>query len=359
MLGLAHRGFALNDYAQHIIHTLRPAGYTSVLAGIQHVAAQPETIGYDLLLKPESMRAVHVAPAAARFLQSRPREPFFLDVGFFETHREFPEPAEEDDPNYVAPPPQLPDTPATRADMAGYRASARLLDAGIGQVLEALAQSGLAESTLVISTTDHGIAFPEMKCSLYDAGIGVSLILRWPGGWRAGSVCDAMVTQLDLCPTLCEMAGIEKPDWLQGKSLLPLLRGEVDHLHDAIFAEVSYHAAYEPKRCARTLRWKYIRRYDGRTTPVLPNCDNSPSKRLWMNAGWQTAPREHSEDLFDLLFDPLERCNLAADPANLPVLLDMRSRLDAWMRDTDDPLLNGPIPAPPGSVITPVDAIDP
>jgi len=359
MLGLVHLGFSLNDHKQHILHTLKPAGYTSILAGVQHIAAQPEAIGYDVLLRPKSMRAADVAPTAVEFLKSGPRQPFFLDVGFFETHRVYPEPTAADNPNYVAVPPSLPDTPDTRRDMAGYHASARLLDTGVGLILDALDALGLRENTLVISTTDHGLAFPKMKCSLSDAGCGVSLMMRGPGAFQAGTVQDAMVSHLDLFPTICELVGVEKPDWLMGRSLLPLLRGEVDHLHEELFAEVSYHAAYEPKRCVRTTRWKYVRRYDGRTTAVLPNCDDSPSKRLWLANGWQTEPLEHPEELYDLLFDPIERNNLASDPAHHDILLNMRSRLETWMRDTNDPLLHGPIPAAPGGKGTPVNEIHP
>src|ERR1700688_1675947 len=135
MLGLAHRGFSLNDYQQHIVHTLKPAGYTSVLAGLQHVAREPGTIGYDQVLAHKDTSAVHVAPAAVGFLPSRPTSPFFLDVGFFETHREYPEATAEDVAGYAALPRPIPDTPATREDFARYRASARTMDEGVGKVL--------------------------------------------------------------------------------------------------------------------------------------------------------------------------------------------------------------------------------
>ena len=113
-----------------------------------------------------------VAPAAARFLKERPKQPFFPGVGFYETHREFPRPSGAGDPRFTAPAPTVPDTPATRADMAGYHASARVMDDGAGLVLSALERAGLAGNTLVIGTTDHGIAFPRMKCSLTYAGWG-------------------------------------------------------------------------------------------------------------------------------------------------------------------------------------------
>ncbi len=358
MLGLAHRGFSLADYSHHIVHTLRRAGYRSVLAGLQHVAQTPERIGFDEIVSPKGTGAAVVAPAAAKFLDSRPAQPFFLDVGFFETHREYPEPTADDDPRYLQPPAPMPDTPQTRRDMAGFRASARQLDKGVGQVLDALQRNGLADNTIVISTTDHGLAFPRMKCNLTDAGWGVSLIIRGPGDFRGGKVCDAMVSHLDIFPTLCEILQIEKPSWLEGRSILPVLRGERKEINDEVFAEVNYHASYEPARAVRTLRYKYIKRFGGRTLPVLPNCDDGPSKDLWLEYGWKQ--REVAqEELYDLLFDPAEQNNLAADPKFSTALADMRSRLQRWMSRTNDPLLKGPVPAPAGAKVNPVDGISP
>src|ERR1035438_9091141 len=80
MLGLAHRGFSLNDYKKHILHTLRLAGYHSVLAGLQHIAADPKTIGFDQILQPKSTAAINVAPGAVEFLSRPHGAPFFLDV---------------------------------------------------------------------------------------------------------------------------------------------------------------------------------------------------------------------------------------------------------------------------------------
>ncbi|GIV77522.1 MAG: putative sulfatase [Litorilinea sp.] len=356
MLGLAHRGFALHDYGQHLVHTLRRAGYRSILCGVQHVARDASTIGYDTILPTASRHAQDVAPAAAEFLRSRPTQPFFLDVGFFETHREFPEPV--DNPDYCLPPAPLPDTPAVRQDMAAYKASARALDDGVGQVLEALDAAGLAQETLVIYTTDHGLAFPGMKCNLTDHGIGVSLILRGPGGFTGGQVCDAMVSHIDLFPTLCELIALEPPPWLQGRSLLPVIRGEVTEIHDAIFAEVTYHAAYEPQRAIRTQRYKYIRRFGDRRRPVLPNCDDSPSKDVWLQAGWRE--REvAAEQLYDLVFDPNETCNLVDEPGLQEVRSELQARLQRWMEETDDPLLHGPVPPPPGAQINDPDGLSP
>ncbi len=361
MLGLAHRGFALYDYNQHIVHPLRQAGYMSALAGVQHVSHPgAEKIGYDILLgskEPES--------AAVSWLGTKPPQPFFLDVGFTETHRHarvengaFNTAGRQGNPRYCRPPLPLPDTPETRSDMADFQVAAARLDAKIGIVLDALDRLGLAEQTLVIYTTDHGIAFPRMKCNLTDHGTGVALLMRGPGFFQGGKTIEALVSHIDVYPTLCEVAGVAIPTWVQGRSLLPLLRGEQDEINEAIYAEVTYHAAYEPQRAVRTRRWKYIRRFGERGRPVLPNCDDSPSKDFLLKEGWQISPVP-AEALYDLVMDPQEAANLAADPAHAEVLAEMRARLADWMERTADPLLAGPVPAPAGAVVNDPDGVSP
>jgi len=357
MLGLAHRGFTLNDYGQHILHTLRRAGYASYLSGVQHIAPRAETdrIGYDRVLTLDPARA---DAEAAAFLASNPTQPFFLSAGFVETHRAFPEPDPEDDPRYVLPPALFPDTPEIRRDWAAFRTIARRLDRRVGVVLDALDRAGLAENTLVICTTDHGIAFPFMKCNLTDHGIGVFLILRGPGGFTGGRVCDEMVSHVDVFPTLCEYLGIEPPPHLQGRSFLPWLAGASATHREEVFAEVNVHAAIEPMRCVRTRRWKYIRRWDPRRRAVLPNCDAGPAKTFLLERGWKDRPYD-LEELYDLVFDPMERNNLAGRPQHELALEDMRRRLNRWMQETDDPLRQGRLPLPAGVRMNPVDGLDP
>jgi arylsulfatase A-like enzyme len=358
MLGLAHRGWSLNDYRQHLVHPLHDAGYHSVLIGEQHIAKRPDIIGFDRVVKIETTRVKSVAPMAREILGEPPPEPFFMSVGFFETHRDFLEPPSLRDTLYSLPPPNLPDTPETRRDMAAYKASARSLDQGVGMVLEALDLHGLADDTLIIFTTDHGLAFPGAKATLYDRGLGVMLIMRGPDGFGGGKVNDALVSHLDVYPTLCELVGIERPDFLQGLSLLPLVRGETSSIRDALFAEMTWHAAYEPQRAVRTERWKYVRRFGHRAKPVLCNCDDSPSKDVLLRMGW--ADRMVAmEQLYDLVLDPNEAVNLVDEPARAETLQEMRNRLLAWMQDTSDPLLHGD-PAPPrGAEINDPDQISP
>ena len=349
MLGLAHRGWALNDYGQHWVHALRRGGYRSTLIGEQHISVDPGVIGYDEIVPVDSNRAEFVAPLTIEALrEASSTDPWFMSVGFFETHRDFFAPTSVRDTLYSQPPANLPDVVATRKDFAAFKASARSLDQGIGAVLHALHDFGLVENTLVLCTTDHGVAFPGAKATLFDRGIGVMMLMRGPGGFTGGKVLDAPVTHLDVYPTLCELAGVEAPGWLQGTSLMPLVRGETERLHEAIFAETTYHAAYQPHRAVRTERWKYIRRFDDFPGPVLANCDDSASKEIWLEAGWgeRTVPRER---LYDLVLDPAEMDNLAPDPSCAEALAEMRGRLDQWMRETDDPLLRGPVEPPPGA----------
>jgi N-sulfoglucosamine sulfohydrolase len=359
MIGLAHRGYRLTHPERHIVHVLREAGYWSGLIGEQHVSADPHDVGYDHVVELDTTKVSDVAPAATRLIAERAAadEPFFLSVGFFETHREFFEPSSVRDALYSRPPENIVDNAKTRRDMASFKASARSLDQGVGTVLNALEEHQIVDDTLVILTTDHGLAYPDAKCTMYDRGIGIMLLLRGPGGFERGRVHDALVSHLDLYPTICDVAGIDHPAWLEGKSLLPLVRGEVPEIHDEVFAEVTYHAAYEPQRAVRTSRFKYMRRYDT-THPgrVLANLDDGLTKDVVLAAGWdQITPP--TEALYDLWLDPGEGDNRIDDPALEKVLSDLRNRLHAWMVRTDDPLLDGPVAPAEGTVYNAVDQL--
>lgn len=344
MLGLAHRGWSLHDYRWHVVHTLRAAGYATALVGEQHVSKRPEELGYDHVLETRSASAGDVASAAVAGLRTIVR-PFFLSVGFRETHRPFA-PPDAGDTRYVRPPPNLPDTPETRADFAAFRASALSLDRGMGTVFAALDAEELTETTLVICTTDHGIPFPGWKSTLSDRGLGVLLVLRGPR-FPAGVVSDALVSQIDLFPTVCDVLELEPPPRVQGRSLLPLASG-ADEVRDAVFGEGTYHAAYEPQRTVRTRGWRYVRRYGERLLPVPANTDDGPSKDVWVRAGGLEHPLDR-EQLYDVTLDPEELVNRIDDPACAKILSDLRARLERWMQETDDPLLAGPVEPPPGA----------
>ena len=361
MMGLAHRGFHMQDYAVHITATLKRHGYATALAGVEHTAPDLAIIGYDQVLStldtnyPALLDTADPVAASCAFLAQPHDRPFFLSLGLNETHRPFP-PADpgrhpEEDPRYTLVPPPFPDAPELRADVADFKAAVRKMDQAYGAVLGVLDRHGLADNTLVCCFTDHGLQFPRHMCNLLDTGIGVYLVIRGPGGFTGGLVIEELVSLMDLAPTVYDVAGIPTPGFVQGASLRPLALGKLGCVHDEIFAESNYHAAYEPMRCVRTLRHKYIRRYDNRDRLVRPNVDDNVAKRFLLAAGWDGQERQQ-EMLFDLLLDPFEMQNLAADPAMAEILADLRGRLERWMRDTGDPLADGAAaPAPEGATV--------
>ena len=351
MGGLVNRGWSLPRPERLLPRVLAAAGYRTVRAGLQHVVADPAEGGYERILE----GGVPVEERAAAFLAEPHDRPFFLDVGFTATHRRGkgfdppPEGEEPTDPGSVQAPAPLPEDPEIRRDMASFIDAARTLDRQMGRVLAALDANGLSGETLVICTTDHGPAFPRMKCNLTDQGLGVMLILRGPGGLEGGRAIDGLVSQIDLFPTVCDLAGLGRPDWLQGVSLLPLVEGR-PQVREELFAEINYHVCHEPQRAVRTRRWKYIRRLHPRARPVLPNCDDSPSKDFLLAQGWGES-EEAAERLYDLAADPLERDNLAAEASRREVLAEMRGRLQRWQRETGDPLLDRPFLEPPDTAV--------
>lgn len=357
--------YRLDDPKHLIMHTLAAAGYVTALAGLQHVTrkskANMHDQGFQVLLNQDDLGedVPDLHERAARFIAGAGAQPWFLSLGFDQTHRDnrqgdpttgacFSKPDPYDpaalDARYCLPPPIYPDLPETRRDMASFKEGVRRLDSRIGYVLAALEASGQAARTLVIVTTDHGIAWPGMKCNLSDHGLGVMLMIRGPGGFEGGRVIDAMVSHMDLFPTLCESIAVPAPPWLQGRSLLPLIRGETDHVHEELYFEEGWHELPEPQLAVRSPRFKYIRRFDP-VGPKAGNCDEGPTKRLVEKFGWFDRTLG-DELLFDLYLDPQETCNRVHEPALAAVKADLRGKLERWMQATACPLQSG-VPVPP------------
>lgn len=362
MFGLTHRGFEMNDYSKHLASYLSNNGFETVLSGVQHEAIPAEKLGCDRILRPVERPASHKesdlvhAELAADYIRNKGRaggnkgKPFFLFYGLFLPHRPFIEPEEPDAANYVSLPHQTADTPENRKDMAAYIASASWMDHCAGTVLDAVKESGLEDETIVIYTTDHGIAFPGMKCTLHDTGTGVSLIIKYPANSLAGQVSDALISHIDLFPTLCDLAGVDKPSWLQGNSLLPIFHKAAEEVNSYIFSEVTYHAAYEPMRSIRSKQFKLIRYFDDYDRCIPANIDDSPPKKLWLDHGLLDKQREKVQ-LYDLYLDPLEQVNVINEPEYADVQQALFARLEDWMAATSDPLLQGKIEKPEGAKI--------
>jgi arylsulfatase A-like enzyme len=363
MMGLLHRGFDLKDYSQHLTSFLGRNGYETAYAGVQH-EFNPDSAQAPYQKKLEASGTGNLdeqaALAAAEYLNGVGDKPFFLWTGLFYPHRPFlsagPEKYNSD---YIQPPAPLPDTPETRQDMADYMASVEMADACFGQVMEALDKSGHRQDTIVILTTDHGIAFPEMKCNLTAHGTGVTLAMDYPGNPMQGQACDALVSHMDVFPTLCELLELEQPDHLIGHSMLPLLRGEAESIREDAFAEVNFHAAREVMRSVRTNRYNFVKIFDENANVAMPNIDQGLSKSCLIAHGLSNNTSRERVQLYDLVFDPQERHNLAGDPAYRQARLEMDARLKRWMVLTDDPALRGRVPMPAGAMIDSRDQVDP
>lgn len=356
LIGLTHRGFSLNMDEPLLPTLLADAGYLTCLFGFQHESSNPYSLGYQKVFKARSNSCLYVTPLVLDFLAKKPKKPFFIMVGFSETHRPFPE---YDDPvEDIEGFPYLPDIEDVRRDVASLNILVRRVDEKVGEILRAVEDAGLRDETLIVFTTDHGVAFPGAKATLFDPGIEISMLMRGPGGFEGGKKIDALLSNLDFAPTILDLCGISIPMKMQGRSMLPVIRGEADKLHEWIFVEQTYHAAYDPIRGVRTERFKYIRSFEKRPFWFPPNVDGGLSKEVARRLGYFNRARP-SEMLFDLHADPIERKNLVNDPRYADVLEKTRAILEDWMTRTADPLLKGYVPPPPSARVTPPDSYTP
>lgn len=356
MLGLAHRGFELSDPSRHLAHYLSSQGYHTALIGVQHETRDCTTLGYAETAcghvkkgKPAHVSDEVSLELALEFLRRRQdqQKPFFLSLGLRATHRVYA-PTDDCADDYVRPPFPIADTPATRHDYCEYLRTLEGADRCVEALLNELDALDMRRDTIVMFTTDHGLALPLMKCNLNDAGTGVALMISCPD--RPHGCSDALVSHLDVFPTVCDLLGLAHPDWLEGASLLPIMRGETDSVRDYVFSEVTYHATYEPMRSVRSRTARLVRRFDTDLSPRFPNIDRSASKDVYMSSPLAHRPHRR-EQLFDLVADPCERIDLIDDPAYAEVRAELSRVLDHHMRQTNDPLLFGQVPLADGQVI--------
>jgi arylsulfatase A-like enzyme len=348
VMGLAHAhfGWQLGPDERHVARLLGDAGYHTALFGLQHVTYQIESLGFHEIHGDRP--ADGVAENLEQFLAQRPTgKPLYIEVNFFEPHRPFDfGGVAPDTENGVQVPAYLPDNEAARGELAALQGAIRKVDGCVNRILGALSAARLADDTLVIFTTDHGIAFPRAKTTLYDAGIEVALLARWPaGGIEGGRVCDALISNVDVLPTYLEAAGVAVPDNLQGRSALSSLKGQAaDDARTAVFAEKTYHEAYDPQRCIRTQKHKLIHHFEVCSRAyAATDIASGPTFATMIR---ELAAERSMLELYDVEADPSEQKNLAADPAHAGTVADLGRQLREWMEETGDPLLRGPIPSP-------------
>jgi arylsulfatase A-like enzyme len=285
------------------------------------------------------------------FLEKKPKEkPFFLWVNFSDPHHVWNAPASfRPDPASLKLPPHFPDLPGMRSQLADYCAEVNRVDTSVARILTLLADRGLDKNTIVVFCGDNGQALPHGKGSLYDPGLNVPFLVRWPGIVKPGGESRALLSGEDLAPTLLAATGLAVSEKVSGVSFLPLLKGEAFTPRKQLFAERGPHGSapvtvgmknsgYDLSRCVRTDRYKFI--YNA--TPWIPYSPvDSAGGAAWkeiteantagkLAAGlastYFTTPRPVYE-LYDLEADPSELTNLSGKPALASVEKELRLAL--------------------------------
>ena len=282
------------------------------------------------------------------------RQPFYAQINFQETHRDFGGEGVTD-PAKVVLPPYYPDHPAIRKDYADYLDSARRLDGKIARILARLEEEGLAANTLVLFMGDNGEAHIRGKQFCYEEGLRVPFIVRWPrgrpapAGYRAGSVESRLLEAIDVAPTLLSLAGAAVPAKMQGAAFLGEKAGPPKS--QVFGARDRCDETAMRIRTVRDTRYRYIRTFTPEIPLLAPNAYKARQYPAWtlvprlhaegrLNEAQAAlcAPRQPAEQLFDLETDPHQIHNLAesSDPVHAATLRRLRGELESWIERTDD-----------------------
>jgi len=277
--------------------------------------------------------------------------PFFSVINLTVSHesRNWPKKVEKlvHDGRQVVLPPYYPDTAVVRDNLARYYDNVTRMDKQAGKILRQLEDDGLADNTVVFFWSDHGRGLPRHKRWVYDSGIHVPLIVRWPGKIASGSVCGDLINLIDLAPTVLSIAGVKIPSYMQGRAFMGEQKSEPRRY---IFAgrERMDKTSDDHIRCVRDKRYKYIRNFmpEKPYAQPIPYRDRMPIMQEWRRLnteGKLKGPQKlffqktkPPEELYDIAADLYEINNLADSPEHQHVLERMRSALQEWIKDTND-----------------------
>ena len=387
--------FSSYDWIKSLPWFLGKAGYRTARVGKYHVA--PESVyHFDENLGGFGRDVVRMVDEAKKFVTADSARPFFLYICTSDPHRGGGKTSGRDlapdrfgnrpkgyrgietieySPDEVIVPPFLPDTKACREELAQYYQSVSRVDQGFGYLIEMLKEAGAYDNTLILLISDHGIAMPGAKTNVYEPGLRSPCIVRLPGASARGIKSSAMLSWVDLTPTLLDFAGILDrktssvpasiatmppnihlpnrgkpiPYRFHGRSFLPVIE-EVDPKGwDEVFASHTFHEIqmYYPMRVVRERRYKLI----WNIAYPLPYPFASD---LWAASTWQAQWRQGPEapygkrtvdqyvhraqfELYDLEVDPNESHNLAGDPKYAELLEAMKEKLKRFQKRTQDP----------------------
>lgn len=335
----------------YLISDLRAIGYEVAAFGkVAHGRERGgKQAGFDSMVGPSSY--VKLRENVARYLQERRSErPLCLFVGISNPHVPWPRDSSFDAEQVKLPPTFL-DTPSTRSHRASYYEEIRELDLLLGELRE-MSAAHLGDDLLFLHTSDHGSQWPFGKWTLYDYGIRVPLVVSWPGRIRSGSKSDAMVSWIDILPTLIDVAGGKVPSGLDGRSFADVLTGKKGSHRKRIFTTHSGDGNMNiyPIRSVRNRDWKLIHNLH----PEFAFTNHSDLLRKdGAGAYWSewAEMAKHDErakrvvdryyhrpefELYQLSQDKYEQNNLADDPEQASRLAEMKEELGEWMTNQGD-----------------------
>ncbi|MHC4327628.1 MAG: sulfatase family protein [Planctomycetota bacterium] len=367
--GLTNSGFALHPELRDktIPNLLKSPGYRTGIIGKLHVAPE-QSFQFDFRqVNTVNTRQVRrVADKADMFLRETGDQPFFLMVNYSDPHA-FRDPKDRRKWNF---PPQvdglpanpLPpgektlfafqqiDTPGQRVRTAGYYNAVQRLDDGIGMLMDVLNKHGYRENTLVIFIGDHGPPFARGKTTVYESGIRIPFIVRWPGVSRPMK-SRAMVSTIDILPTILDATGVAPAGKMHGKSLRPVLKNADAPWREYLVAEFHFHGGrpFYPRRAIRDQRYKLIHNLLAGKAKPSSSIDADPAYRISQQSRYDGTPVRRAFDtfanppefeLYDLKEDPVEFNNLAGKPEHHTVQNRLTEALLEYRRRTDDPFLD-------------------
>lgn len=293
----------------------------------------------------------------AHWRNRKPGQPFFAVFNFNVTHESQVWKRKDKpllvDPARVKLPPYYPESPVIRRDMARMYSNIMVMDSLVGIVLKQLKDDGLLEQTIIFFYSDNGGPLPRGKREIYESGIHLPMVIRYPGGVNAGKRDDRLVSYVDLAPTVLSLAGVEVPAYMQGRAFEgPQRRKERQYI---FAARDRMDTAYDMVRTVRDRQFQYIKNFQPEK-PFIQNItyrmDMDLMKELLRlhDAGKLDATQQlwfrkqkPAEELYDVNADPYNLHDLAADPRYTGKLRELRSVLEKWMQTVDD---KGSIPEP-------------
>jgi uncharacterized sulfatase len=328
-----------------VCHYLKDANYDVILCGKSHVKP-PEAFPWTITMhanKPAGDADMYTRPAMpvekldAYFTANKAQNqrPFCVMASSYYPHGEHPKKTSFSADSIELTRFQKDDT-KTRESEARFSQAIKNSDDEFAELLTTLEKHDLSNNTAVIYVSDHG-RFG--KWTIYDRGLNVPFVVRWPGVVKAGARTDALVSFADVLPTMLDIAGTSPPNDLDGKSFQPLLLGETDTHQEYVYGVMTnqgiINAHVFPGRMIRSRQFKYIRNYN--SVEAIKRRDAAKEKHIaFLRMGAERYPNVPEEELYDVVADPKEENNLAADPAHQQIKATLKRKLQEWLVAQND-----------------------